>query len=68
LIVGFYGANTWVPGQGKHWGFWIMVGILLAGTGVIFGMLLRWQRAQREASRKEAQERARIHAELLRSL
>jgi hypothetical protein len=30
LVVGFYGANTWVPGQGRHWGFWVMVGILIA--------------------------------------
>ncbi len=28
LVVGFYGANTWVPGQGRHWGFWVMVGVL----------------------------------------
>ncbi len=20
LVVGFYDANTWVPGQGRHWG------------------------------------------------
>ncbi len=32
LIVGFYGANTWVPGQGKHWGFWIMVATMLLLT------------------------------------
>jgi Mg2+ and Co2+ transporter CorA len=25
LVVGFYGANTWVPGQQRHWGFWVMV-------------------------------------------
>jgi Mg2+ and Co2+ transporter CorA len=68
LIVGFYGANTWVPGQGKHWGFWIMVAILLAGTAVIFSLILRWQQAQKEANRKAAEERARLHAELLRSL
>jgi hypothetical protein len=68
LIVGFYGANTWVPGQGRHWGFWIMVLALLAGTGLIFSLILRWQRAQREENRRAAEERARIHAELLRSL
>lgn len=28
LVVGFYGANTWVPGQGRHWGFYVMVGVL----------------------------------------
>ncbi len=29
LVVGFYGANTWVPGQGRHWGFYVMVGVLV---------------------------------------
>jgi hypothetical protein len=32
LIVGFYGANTWVPGQQRHWGFWVMVGVMAALT------------------------------------
>jgi CorA-like Mg2+ transporter protein len=29
LIVGFYGANTWVPGQQEHWGFWVMIVVLV---------------------------------------
>ncbi len=29
LVVGFYGANTWIPGQNKHWGFWVMVAALV---------------------------------------
>ena len=32
LIVGFYGANTWVPGQQKHWGFWVMVVVIVVLT------------------------------------
>ena len=32
LIVGFYGANTWVPGQQRHWGFWVMVVVILILT------------------------------------
>ena len=32
LIVGFYGANTWVPGQQRHWGFWVMVVVILVLT------------------------------------
>jgi hypothetical protein len=32
LVVGFYGANTWVPGQGRHWGFYVMLGVLILGT------------------------------------
>jgi Mg2+ and Co2+ transporter CorA len=29
LVVGFYGANTWVPGQQAHWGFWVMLVAIL---------------------------------------
>jgi hypothetical protein len=68
LIVGFYGANTWVPGQGRHWGFWIMVLVLVLGTGLILTLLLAWQRGQRAETRRAAEERARMHAELIRSL
>jgi Mg2+ and Co2+ transporter CorA len=32
LVVGFYGANTWVPGQQRHWGFWVMVVAIVALT------------------------------------
>jgi hypothetical protein len=46
LVVGFYGANTWVPGQGRHWGFYVMVGILaLLSCGTMF--VLRAGRARR---------------------
>lgn len=42
LVVGFYGANTWVPGQGRHWGFWVMVGILiLLSLGTVLGLRIR---------------------------
>jgi hypothetical protein len=39
FIVGFYGANTWVPGQGEAWGFEVMVvalviGVLIATIGI----------------------------------
>jgi hypothetical protein len=34
LIVGFYGANTWVPGEQRHWGFWVMVVVMVALTAV----------------------------------
>lgn len=34
LVVGFYGANTWVPGQQRHWGFWVMVLAIVALTVV----------------------------------
>jgi hypothetical protein len=49
LIVGFYGANTWVPGQGRHWGFWIMVLILVASAAIsVAGVLLWRSREDRE--------------------
>ena len=34
LIVGFYGANTWVPGQQRHWGLYVMIGIILILTWI----------------------------------
>jgi uncharacterized membrane protein len=66
LIVGFYGANTWVPGQGRHWGFWVMVGILLVVS--LFAVIFVWRTQQRaEAARKAAEEeRKRMRDRLLR--
>jgi hypothetical protein len=62
LIVGFYGANTWVPGQNKHWGFWVMVMLLvLLSCVAVFGVN-RMQGRTREAS----VERAKLRRELLR--
>jgi hypothetical protein len=65
LIVGFYGANTWVPGQGKHWGFWIMVAVLLICSITSVLLLLRWQREKRAAIELEAAERHRRYKHLL---
>jgi hypothetical protein len=47
LIVGFYGANTWVPGQGEHWGFWAMVVVLLLLSALSIALVVYWQRQQR---------------------
>ena len=55
LVVGFYGANTWVPGQGRHWGFYVMLGVLIVGTCLAMIAL----RARREVRSHE-----RPHAEL----
>jgi hypothetical protein len=50
LVVGFYGANTWVPGQGRHWGFYVMVGVLaLLSCATLFA--LRTRREGRSANR-----------------
>ena len=43
LVVGFYGVNTELPGEGTWWGFWTMVGamVVLAGGSAIFLRLVR---------------------------
>jgi hypothetical protein len=50
LVVGFYGANTWVPGQNRHWGFYVMVGVLaLLSAATMFA--LRGRRGGRSQDR-----------------
>lgn len=68
LVVGFYGANTWIPGQQAHWGFYVMVGALLFFSVATVGLLLRWQRTQAGQAQRDADERARIRDDLLRAL
>lgn len=63
LIVGFYGANTWVPGQGRHWGFWVMVAALVLLSLIALLAVLRFHRRSDEA----AAERRRLRNELQRS-
>jgi len=54
LVVGFYGANTWVPGQNRHWGFWVMVGVLiLLSFGTMFGLRVRREHRSEDRSRAE---------------
>ncbi|MGN6587951.1 MAG: CorA family divalent cation transporter [Solirubrobacterales bacterium] len=67
LIVGFYGANTWVPGQGRHWGFWVMVGVLLVVS--VFAVIFVWRTQQRAKAAQKAteEERKRMRDQLLRS-
>jgi hypothetical protein len=64
LIVGFYGANTWVPGQGQHWGFWAMVVVLVVFTVVGLVMVRRWQGQQKRAAEEVARERHELQAQL----
>lgn len=68
LIVGFYGANTWVPGQQRHWGFWAMVAILVITSVAVVLFLLRWQRRQAADADREAGARRREHAEMIKAL
>ena len=65
FIVGFYGANTWVPGQGEAWGFEVMVGALVAGVLIAtLGIWLAYRRT--EALRKrELEERREMRNRLL---
>jgi CorA-like Mg2+ transporter protein len=65
LIVGFYGANTWVPGQGRHWGFWVMVAALLVLSVIALIAVVLLQRRTHEAAEKTREERKRMRAELL---
>jgi CorA-like Mg2+ transporter protein len=66
LIVGFYGANTWIPGQGEHWGFWVMVTALVILSAAALVGVLRLQRRSLETARKAKRKRERIRTELLR--
>ena len=66
LIVGFYGANTWVPGQGKHWGFWVMVALLIRLSLAALAGVLFLQRRAGQAALKAGDERRRVRNELLR--
>jgi uncharacterized membrane protein len=65
FIVGLYGANTWVPGQGRHWGFWVMVVVLFALSIVVVSFVLRTQRRVEQAREEAAAERKRMREGLL---
>jgi hypothetical protein len=66
LIVGFYGANTWVPGQGKHWGFWVMVAVLVLLSAAALLGVFRMQQRSMETAKKAAREREKMRTELVR--
>jgi hypothetical protein len=58
FIVGFYGANTWVPGQGEAWGLEVMVVALV--VGVLIATLGIWLTHRRtEALRRRGLEERR---------
>jgi len=66
LIVGFYGANTWVPGQGKLWGFEVMVAALVMLSIAAFVTVIQLQRRSSAAARIASSKRAQIRSDLLR--
>lgn len=67
LVVGFYGANTWLPGQGRLWGFYVMLGILLVLTLVSVGTVVFWKRQEEAEEDRLRSERDQARAELLRA-
>lgn len=67
LVVGFYGANTWVPGEGRHWGFWVMVGALVMLTLGALGLVQYVHRAHQRDADGITRERRRLQAELRRA-
>ena len=44
LVAGVFGANTALPGQGKWWGFALMLVLMAAAAAVIFRLLKRSDR------------------------
>jgi hypothetical protein len=45
LVVGFYGANTWIPGEHRLWGFGGMIVMMIVAT---LGMMVLLRRVLRE--------------------
>ncbi len=66
FIVGLYGANTWVPGQGRHWGFWVMVTVLALLSVIVVALVWRMQQRAEAAREAAVEERKRMRDELLR--
>jgi len=66
LIVGFYGANTWLPGEQRHWGFWVMLLVLVVFS--VGGALLvhRWHKQQKTEARKLVEDRRHLRSQLMR--
>jgi hypothetical protein len=52
LIVGFYGANTWVPGEHRHWGFIAMVVAIVLFTGLVMALL--WAEHRRQSASRSS--------------
>jgi CorA-like Mg2+ transporter protein len=57
LIVGFYGANTWVPGEHRHWGFLVMVAAMVVLTCI--GLTLLWVANHHRRSKRLARQERR---------
>jgi hypothetical protein len=66
LVVGFYGANTWVPGQGRHWGFWVMVAALVLLSAAALAAVAAVHRQHQRDAAEVAKERRQLQAQLRR--
>lgn len=49
FIVGFYGANVWVPGEHQHWGFLSMLVAIVVFTGTGLALLWRMHRGRSQS-------------------
>jgi hypothetical protein len=54
LVVGFYGSNTWLPGQGSHVGFWAMIAVVLILSILGLALVRRWQDDDQARARAKA--------------
>lgn len=50
FIVGFFGSNTWVPGEHRPWGLTLMVVTIVALTCIVIGVL--WATYNRRGARR----------------
>jgi hypothetical protein len=68
LVVGFYGANTWVPGQGRQWGFGVMLVALLIFTAGAVMTVRSWRRREEVELKRLTEERSAAREVLLQAL
>ena len=68
FVVGLYGANTWVPGENQHWGFWVMVTCLILFSGGVLAALRRLHNSERDEARRRSAEKERLRSELVKGI
>jgi hypothetical protein len=68
LVVGFFGANTALPGQGSWWGFWVMVLVMVVLAGGAALVLRAFRRRETAEAEAAADDRAEMRAGLAREL
>jgi CorA-like Mg2+ transporter protein len=68
LVVGFFGANTALPGAGTWWGFWVMVLVMVVLASVAWLVLRSFRRRETAEEQALADDRAEARAGLAREL